>query len=95
VGERPKRLCIGSRAFLHAGVPALLPATYGPAPSVAKAPASIRLEGPDAGVAPALLAALCRARVVSGNVLVGEGKQDCGDFRDRASVGVGMLSLYA
>ena len=54
---------------------ALLSATYGPAPSVAKAPASIRLEGPDAGVGPALLAALCRARVVSGNVLVGEGNR--------------------
>jgi hypothetical protein len=31
--------------------PALLSATHGPSASVAKAPASIRLEGPDAGLA--------------------------------------------
>jgi hypothetical protein len=34
-----------------------------------------------------LLAAHWRARVVSGDVPVGEGKQDCGDLCDRASVG--------
>jgi hypothetical protein len=41
-------------------VRAVLSATRGPGASVAKAPASIRLDGRDGGVAPALLAARSR-----------------------------------
>jgi hypothetical protein len=38
--------------------------------------------------------ARCRARVISSDMLVGEEKQDCGDFL--SSVGwAGVLSLYA
>jgi hypothetical protein len=43
----------------------------------------------------AAVSARCRARVVSGDVLVGEEEQDCGDFRDQAWAGPAFLSLYA
>jgi hypothetical protein len=55
--SQAQRRCLCIAGVLQPSGAALLPATHRPGASVAKAPASIRLEGPDAGVAPALLTA--------------------------------------